>query len=75
MFIIHLGLFYLTLIMTQTQDEQNVGTPVTPAQDASATTPVTEVTANQPAAEPVAENNVAPATENSGNGNPGFQTD
>ena len=29
--------------MTQTQDEQNVGTPVTPAQDASATTPVTEV--------------------------------
>jgi hypothetical protein len=56
--------------MTQTQDEQNVGTPVTPAQDASATTPVTEA-----ATQPVAENNVAPATENSGNENPGFQTD
>jgi hypothetical protein len=61
--------------MTQTQDEQNVGTPVTPAQDASAQTPVAEATTSQPAAQPVAENNVAPATENSGNENPGFQTD
>ena len=48
--------------MTQTQDEQNLGTPVTPAQD-GATTPITEDTTNQPvAAEPVAE---APKVEES----------
>jgi hypothetical protein len=47
--------------MTQTQDEQNVGTPVTPAQD-GATTPITEDATNQPvAAEPVAEAPVAEA--------------
>lgn len=46
--------------MTQTQDEQNVGTPVNPAQD-GAVAPVTEDTTNQPAAaEPVA---ATPATE------------
>jgi hypothetical protein len=61
--------------MTQTQDEQNVGTPVTPAQDANVTTPVAEAATNQPATEPVAENNVAPVVENAGNENPGFQTD
>lgn len=61
--------------MTQTQDEQNVGTPVTPAQDASTTTPVTEAATSQPVAEPVSENNIAPATETSGNENPEPQTD
>jgi hypothetical protein len=62
--------------MTQTQDEQNVQTPVTPAQDTSAEAPVTETTAQQTAPEqPVAENNVAPATQDSNNENPGFQTD
>ena len=59
--------------MTQTQDEQNVGTPVTPAQD-GATTPVTQDPA-QTTAQPVADNAVAPTTENSNNENPGFQTD
>ena len=61
--------------MTQTQDEQNVGTPVTPAQD-GATTPVTQPTTDSTAtAQPVADNTVAPATENPNNENPGFQTD
>ena len=51
--------------MTQTQDEQNVGTPVTPAQDGTSVwTPVTEDTANQATpAEPVAENTVAEAAQ------------
>jgi len=49
--------------MTQTQDEQNVGTPVNPAQDGAAA-PVTEATTTQPAAaEPVAENNAVSSTE------------
>jgi hypothetical protein len=60
--------------MTQTQDEQNAQTPVTPAQDTSAQTPVAETTAQETApAQPAAENNVAPATQDSNN--PGFQTD
>ena len=50
--------------MTQTQDEQNVQTPVTPAQDTSAATPVTETVTDQPAVEqPVAENTVTPSAE------------
>jgi len=62
--------------MTQTQDEQNAQTPVTPAQDTSAQTPVAETTAQETApVQPVAENSVTPTTENSSNENPGFQTD
>ncbi len=45
--------------MTQTQDEQNVGTPVNPAQD-GAVAPVTEDTTQPAAAEPVV---ATPATE------------
>ena len=60
--------------MTQTQDEQNVGTPVTPAQD-GATTPVTQDPTQSTADQPVVDNAVAPTTENSNNENPGFQTD
>jgi hypothetical protein len=60
--------------MTQTQDEQNVQNPATPAQDTGASTPVAENTENQAApTQPAAENNVAPATQDSNN--PGFQTD
>jgi len=62
--------------MTQTQDEQNAQTPATPAQDTSAQTSVAETAAQQTApVQPVAENNVAPATQDSNNENPGFQTD
>ena len=49
--------------MTQTQDEQNVQTPVTPAQEINAETPATEVVTNQPATEPVAENTVDTAND------------
>ena len=45
--------------MTQTQDEQNVQTPVTPAQEVPAEAPVAEAATNQPvAAQPAADNAV-----------------
>lgn len=44
--------------MTQTQDEQNVQTPVNPNQEVQPETSVAEVTTNQSATEPVAENTV-----------------
>ena len=50
--------------MTQTQDEQNVETPVTAQQDAGLENLATEVTTNQPATnEPVAENNAVSPVE------------
>ena len=51
--------------MTQTQDEQNVGTPVTPAQDWSATTPVTQDPTQTTSAQPVADNTVNTEESNS----------
>ena len=47
--------------MTQTQDEQNVGTPVTPAESAEVSTPATEPVAAEPvAAEPVVAQPIVP---------------
>ena len=56
--------------MTDTQNEQNVQTPVTPAQDASATTPVIETSSEQtvpaestPAAQPAPAAEPVPAAQ------------
>ena len=57
--------------MTDTQNEQNAQAPVTPAQDSSATTPVTEPVTTQPTAEqPVTENPETQTVEPTSSNNP-----